>query len=87
MSKKIILDVREKHEYKKNHVKEAKNLPLSSFMINHQSVLEDVDYEDEIIVYCQSGHRASLAISFLQKKGYKNLKNGINQVTIETNYL
>ncbi len=87
MSKKIILDVREKHEYKKSHVKEAKNLPLSSLTINHQSVLEDVDFEDEIIVYCRSGHRASMAISFLQKNGYKNLKNGINQSTTESNYL
>ncbi len=87
MSKKIILDVREKHEYKKNHVKTARNLPLSSLMINHQSVLEDVDMEDEIIVYCRSGHRASMAISFLQKNGYKNLKNGINQATTEDNYL
>jgi phage shock protein E len=87
MSKKIIVDVREKHEYKKDHVKGARHLPLSSIMINHHIVLEDYQEDDEIIIYCHSGHRAGMAINYLSKKGYKNLINGINQSHTESNHL
>ena len=63
-SNSILLDVRSPQEYKEGHLENSINIPLY-----------DLDKEQTIIVYCQSGNRSRKAIEILKKKGYKNLYN------------
>lgn len=76
---KIIIDVREKFEYKMGHVKDAINIPVTTFADSLPKQLIDVPKDSEIIVYCKSGSRAHAAIPYLHKYGFKNVINGINK--------
>lgn len=66
-----IIDVREMHEYRINHIKGVRNVPLSKI-----DTYADVS---EVYVMCQSGARSARAVRFLKKKGINaiNIKGGI----------
>lgn len=82
--KKLIIDVREEHEYKSGHYEGAINIPLSKFQ-DKSFISKEIPTEVESIVYCRSGGRSSVAKQFLESYGYKNVKNGINQQYLEEN--
>jgi rhodanese-related sulfurtransferase len=67
----LVLDVREPGEYGAGHILGAKNVPLSR--------LDDADLakrrERPVIVYCDTGDRASKAISALKKQGFTRVVN------------
>ncbi len=76
--KLVILDVREPSEYKAGHIPYAKNLPRGFLEFKIAKLVPDKS--TPIVVYCRSGHRASLATLRLMTMGYgnaKNLKGGI----------
>jgi len=82
---RLIIDVREPNEHQLGHVKGSINLPLSN--IDQLIDLVDIPTKDtELIVYCQSGNRSSIACTILISKGYTNVVNGINQSHIEKNH-
>lgn len=82
---RLIIDVREPHEHNRGHVKGSINLPLS--VIDKQIDFRDIPSKDtELIIYCQSGNRSSIACNILSAKGYTKVINGINQAHIEKNY-
>lgn len=81
----IFIDVREADEFAHGHVKDALNVPLSELM-NNRTLKQDIPKDSEIIVYCRSGSRSTLAMQLLNKMGYTNVKNGINQELVEANY-
>lgn len=81
----IFIDVREADEFARGHVNGALNIPLSELM-NNRTLKQDIPKDSEIIVYCRSGSRSTLAMQLLNKMGYTNVKNGINQVLVEANY-
>ena len=83
---KVIIDVREPFEYKMGHVKGAINLPPSRLMAGAVE-LADVPKDAELIVYCRSGARSAATIPYLQRLGYTNIKNGINQGHVERNHV
>jgi rhodanese-related sulfurtransferase len=83
---KVIIDVRESFEYKMGHVNGAINLPPARLMAG-ASELADVPYDAELIVYCRSGARSAASIPYLQRLGYTNITNGINQGHVEQNFL
>ena len=62
----MIVDVRTREEYVKSHVKGALNLPL--FDLEYY-----IDFlkNKEILLYCDTGHRAAMAAEFLSKQGIK----------------
>lgn len=62
-----LIDVREALEYTHSHVPCAKNLPLSQLNKNNL----ELSREKLHLVYCQSGNRASTAVSALKRNGYK----------------
>lgn len=66
-----LLDVREPHEYRGGHIKQAKNVPLSSFANATSSYPKDK--ERPVYVICQSGMRSQRAAAMLQKAGYENV--------------
>jgi len=61
-----ILDVRNEKEYKEGHIRGAKNLFVGT-ILDH---LDQINRKKQIIVYCQSGDRATLAQSLLYKAGF-----------------
>ena len=71
--KVTIIDVRTPQEYKDGHLKRAKLIPVSEIgsRIGEISSLKD----SEILVYCRSGHRSSIAARILKKAGFTRISN------------
>jgi phage shock protein E len=74
----VLLDVREKDEYRSGHIAGSRNIPLGSINISKSKLPSDKDAA--IIVYCLSGMRSRAACKSLAGLGYTNLLNlgGIN---------
>lgn len=69
--KKQFIDVRTAAEYKANHIKTFKNIPLNLL----PNELSKLDREKETIVICQSGMRSMQAARQLRKAGFINVTN------------
>lgn len=65
---KVFIDVRTPGEYKGNHIKQFKNIPLGSDF-------SKLPKDKEIVVICQSGMRSSQACKQLKKLGYEKVTN------------
>ena len=65
-----LVDVREPHEFEQVNLG-GKLIPLRELPNRYQ----ELNPEQEIVVYCHHGMRSAQAILFLQKVGFKNLKN------------
>src|SRR5574342_403074 len=63
------IDVRTPGEYKGNHIKGFKNLPLQQLGNRTGELSKDQD----VVVICQSGMRSSQASKLLKKAGFKNI--------------
>ena len=74
----IIVDVRSRDEYASGHIPGAVCIPNETISNVEPAQLNDKD--QNIIVYCQTGMRASKAAKKLKRLGYKNIYNfgGIN---------
>ncbi|MBO0997306.1 rhodanese-like domain-containing protein [Bacillus sp. SD075] len=73
---KQFIDVRTPNEYRGNHIKDFKNIPLSELGKRAQELSKD----KEVIVICQSGMRSMNASKALKKLGFKvtNVKGGMS---------
>ena len=69
--KLTLLDVREPQEWEITHLPDARLIPLDDI----PDRLNELDTADEIVAYCHHGTRSARALGFLQKMGYKKLKN------------
>ena len=71
------LDVRTGSEYASGHIPNSLHIPLQEIQ-GRISELEDIK-DKNIIVYCRSGARSSMASKSLLKNGYnvRNLSGGI----------
>ena len=67
----MILDVREPNEFQINRIPGAKLIPLG----NIPERVHELDTADEIVVNCHFGGRSAKAVQFLQKMGFKKVKN------------
>lgn len=75
---KLFIDVRTPGEYKGNHIREFKNIPLN---LLSQKADKELSKDKEVIVICQSGMRSGQASKILKKLGYTkviNVKGGMN---------
>lgn len=80
----IVIDVRTPEEIAENGVialvdQELLTIPLESFMAD--KALWPADKNAEIVVYCGSGHRSTMAMTILLSEGYTNvtsLKGGFS---------
>jgi len=71
-----IIDVREAEEFSEGHVPNAVNVPLGVFIRDLKRKGEELVPKDkEVVVYCGSGVRGGIAASFVQEKGWENVKN------------
>ena len=69
--KLTLVDVREPNEFQINRIPGAKLIPLG----NIPERVHELDSADEIVVNCHFGGRSAKAVEFLQKMGFKKVKN------------
>lgn len=68
----ILLDVREKDEYRRGHIPGSINIPVGEL----PDSLNKIPKKDApLFVHCLSGGRSSQAVGYLKKKGYTEVKN------------
>ena len=75
-----IVDVRSPDEWEKGHIPGAQHIFLPDLRDGVQgktakTVEEKLDKQKPVAVYCDSGYRASLAASLLQKQGFADVRN------------
>ena len=70
-SNAFIVDVREKGEYEKGHLKNAVNIPLSEL----RARVDEIPKNQQVYFHCRSSQRSYNAIMALQGMGYDNLYN------------
>jgi hydroxyacylglutathione hydrolase len=73
-----IIDLRGTSEYKAGHIKGTENLFVGTLEKN----LDKIRKDQQVVIHCQSGDRATIGYSLLAKHGFKNVKNysgGMNE--------
>jgi len=65
------VDVRTPGEYKANHRKPFKNIPLAQLAQKSN----ELDKNKEVVVICQSGMRSMKATKILKKQGFEKVTN------------
>jgi thioredoxin len=72
-SNPLILDVRTPNEYHAGHIAGAKLIPVQQL---GERLKEIESYKDkDILIYCRSGNRSTVASQILNKNGFKRLYN------------
>lgn len=67
-----MIDVRTEDEYQLGSIKNTKNIPLDDL----RNRLDEVDFNKDLYINCQVGHRAYIAIRILRNNGFsKNIYN------------
>ncbi|WP_026576960.1 rhodanese-like domain-containing protein [Bacillus sp. UNC438CL73TsuS30] len=69
---KQYVDVRTPGEFKGNHIKGFKNIPLHQLS---QKAEKELSNEKEVVVICQSGMRSGQASKVLKKLGFSKVTN------------
>ncbi len=69
----ILLDVREDHEWQKEHAAQAVHLGKGILERDLENMVRD--HNAEIIMYCGGGFRSALTADAAQKMGYKNVSS------------
>jgi rhodanese-related sulfurtransferase len=64
----VLVDVRTHGEFAVDHIDGAVNVPVSDIEASPAAV--PVKKDQDVIVYCQSGHRSARAAAVLTKAGY-----------------
>jgi hydroxyacylglutathione hydrolase len=73
-----VVDLRGASEYRAGHIKGTENLFVGTLKTN----LDKIRKDQQVVIHCQSGDRATIGYSILAKHGFKNVKNysgGINE--------
>lgn len=71
--KPLVLDVRTAEEFSAGSVTTARNIPHADIIASPQAALAGIDPGTEIVLYCGTGRRASMAIEAMQAAGFTNL--------------
>lgn len=64
----VLIDVREEDEYEEGHIPGAVNIPIRELGDN----LEAIPTDQPVLINCQAGWRAGIAVSALRMMGYDN---------------
>ncbi len=73
----LLLDVRAPREWSQGHIDAALNLPLTHLAER----FDEVPRDRELVVYCASGYRASIAASLLAREGIGRVTNLVGGLT------
>lgn len=74
----ILVDVRSPQEYREGHLEGAILIPEYEITSKHSKIFKSKD--ETIILYCSSGLRSKKAQRKLEKLGYTNVYNLINDL-------
>ena len=69
----IVIDVRTLPEFLEERIPDSILMPYDTIMFNIEEVVPDKDIE--IIIYCRTGRRSSIAKETLRSMGYTNVKD------------
>ena len=69
----VVLDVREATDFNKGHIKNAKNVPMSSLKGQLESLAKHKD--KPVLAYCRSGNQSGRACRMLKRSGFSNVHN------------
>ena len=75
----IVLDVRTPKEYASGHIEGAINLPLDD-LNDHTAKAALPNKNREVVVYCKSGVRSSIACGMLSEMGYDEIHDMIGGI-------
>lgn len=67
----VLLDVREQEEFDENRIEGCKLVPLSEFA----SRMNELNPENDIVIYCAHGVRSMHALMALRAAGFKKLRS------------
>lgn len=66
----VLLDVRTPEEFRQGHPEPARNIPVQELPAR----LAEVGSPDtKVVVYCAAGGRSAMAVSLLQRNGFKHV--------------
>ena len=68
----ILLDSRSKSEYDVSHIKDAVWVGFEEFT---ERIVQDIDKEQKIVVYCSVGYRSEKISEKLRQLGYNDVSN------------
>lgn len=74
----ILVDVRSPQEYREGHLEGAMLIPEYELMSKHSKIFESKD--ETIVLYCSNGLRSKKAQRKLEKLGYTNVYNLVNDL-------
>ena len=66
-----LLDVRDDWETKLCRLPHAIHIPIEELEVR----ADELDPDDEIVVYCHQGVRSAAVADYLRRRGFKNVKN------------
>ncbi|MBL4712623.1 MAG: rhodanese-like domain-containing protein [Gammaproteobacteria bacterium] len=69
----LILDIRTAAEYKKGHIKGAKNVPMNELSASMKNYSKHKD--KPVLIYCNTGNTATRAIKTLKKADFEQVSN------------
>lgn len=64
-----IIDVRRRDEFKKGHLRKAKNIPINGF----KDRLNKIPRNRDVLVYCDTGGRSIRAVRYLEVSGHERI--------------
>lgn len=81
----LLIDVRTKEEYDERHATDAVNIPAEEICDGKLGILENVEKDISLRLYCRSGARSERAKEKLLSLGYIDVVNlgGLDDVTNE----
>ena len=75
----IIIDIRDEHSFKENHLNNSINISLYKLLANYEKIL---DKNKNYLLICEYGLGSKKVMNMLNKMGYHtfSLKNGYNSL-------
>ena len=67
----VMIDVRERDEWRAGHVKGARHIPLGDLGAR----VGEIPRDREVLLFCRSGNRSGKATQFLREQGYTQVRN------------
>jgi len=78
----VLLDIRDRQEYRKSHIKEAINFPFEEFSVRKKDL--EVYKKSDVAIICNAGTKSAQAtVRFTKVYGFtnsvKNVKGGMQE--------
>ena len=67
----LLLDVRQDWETRLCRLENAVHIPIEEIELR----ADELNADDEIVVYCHQGVRSAAVADYLRRRGFKNVKN------------